>query len=59
MQGNSSIDNLKLLKHKGLGLLMGIAKNRQVAVNRSKYTSFQNLVITDVGLVVHLKEFVK
>ncbi len=38
---------------------MGIAKNRQVAVNRSKYTSFQNLVITDVGLVVHLKEFVK
>lgn len=27
----SSIDNLKLLKHKGLGLMMGIAKNRQVA----------------------------
>ena len=57
MQGNSSIDNLKLLKDKGLGLLMGIAKNRQVAVHGSKYTQVQNLTITDVGLVVYLKEF--
>jgi hypothetical protein len=53
----SSIDNLKLLKNKGLGLLMGIAKNRQVAVNNSKYTQVQNLVIPPEGLVVHLKEF--
>ena len=53
----SSIDNLKLLKHKGLGLLMGIAKNRQVAIDGSKYTQVQNLVIPDEGLVVYLKEF--
>ena len=57
MQGNSSIDNLKLLKNKGLGLMMGIAKNRKVAIRGSKHTQVQNLVITDVGLVVHLKEF--
>ena len=36
---------------------MGIAKNRQVAVHGSKYTQVQNLTITDVGLVVYLKEF--
>lgn len=34
----SSFENLKLLKHKKLGLLMGIAKNRQVAINDGKYT---------------------
>ncbi len=53
----SSIDNLKLLKHKGLGFMMGIAKNRQVAINGGKYTQVQNLEIPAQGLVVHLKEF--
>ena len=53
----SSLDNLKLLKNKELGLLMGIAKNRQVAINSGKYTQVQNLEIPDEGLVVYLKEF--
>ena len=53
----SSIDNLKLLRNKGLGFLAGIAKNRQVAINGGKYTQVQKLEIPDKGLVVHLKEF--
>ncbi len=55
----SSLDNLKLLKNKELGLLMGIAKNRQVAINGSKYTQVQNLEIPDEGLLVHLKRLVR
>ena len=54
-----STDNLKLLKHKKLGFLTGIAKNRQVAIDGSQYTQVQNLVIPDKGLVVHLRGFVK
>ena len=53
----SSQDNLKLLKDKELGLMMGIAKNRKVSINGGKYTSVQNLEIPDDGLVVHLKKF--
>lgn len=53
----SSQDNLKLLKNKDLGLMMGIAKNRKVAINGGEYTQVQNLEIPDEGLVVHLKKF--
>ena len=53
----SSLENLKLLKNKKLGLLMGVAKNRQVAINGGKYTQVQNLEIPAQGLLVHLKEF--
>jgi len=53
----SSLDNLKLLKNKELGLLMGVAKNRQVATTGSKYTQVQKLNIPNEGLVVHLKKF--
>ena len=53
----SSQDNLKLLKNKDLGLMMGIAKNRKVAINGGEYTQVKNLEIPDQGLVVHLKKF--
>lgn len=53
----SSQSNLKLLKNKDLGLMMGIAKNRKVAINGGEYTSVQNLEIPNEGLVVHLKKF--
>lgn len=53
----SSRDNLKFLKNKELGFLMGVAKNRKVSIPGGKYTQVQNLEIPDEGLVVHLKNF--
>lgn len=50
-------DNLKFLKDKDLGLLMGVAKNRSVSINGRDYTQVQNLEIPDEGLIVHLKSF--
>jgi hypothetical protein len=57
MQGNASMDNLKLLRNKDLGVLMGVAKNRKVSINGRDYTQVQSLEIPDEGLVVHLKKF--
>jgi len=53
----ASLDNLQLLKDKGLGFLMGIAKNRIVTINGQKSTQFEALEIPDSGLMVHLKKF--
>ena len=53
----ASKDNLKFLKDKGLGLMMGVAKNRNVSIDGRKYTQIQNLDIPDEGLIVHLKSF--
>lgn len=53
----SSGDNLKLLKDKELGFLIGIAKNRKVAINSGEYTQVQALKIPDEGLLVYLKKF--
>ena len=53
----SSHSNLQFLKHKGLGLLMGIAKNRLVTINGQKPIQVQALEIPDEGLLVHLKKF--
>ncbi len=51
------MDNLKLLRNKDLGVLMGVAKNRKVSINGRDYTQVQSLEIPDEGLVVHLKKF--
>lgn len=51
----SSRENLKFLKNKDLGFLMGIAKNRSCSINGREYTQVQNLEIPDEGLMVHLK----
>lgn len=53
----SSRDNLKFLKNKELGFLMGIAKNRKVSIEQELYVQVQALEIPDDGIVVHLKKF--
>ena len=53
----SSREHLKFLKNKGLGGLMGVAKNRQVSINGRDYSQVQNLEIPADGLVVYLKKF--
>ena len=53
----SSQENLQLLKNKGLGFLMGIAKNRLVTINGQKSIQVQALLIPAEGLLVHLKKF--
>ena len=53
----SSQENLQLLKDKGLGFLMGIAKNRLVTINGQKSIQVQALEIPDEGLLVRLKKF--
>ena len=52
----SSRENLKFLKNKELGGLMGVAKNRQVSINGRDYSQVQNLEIPADGLVVYLKK---
>jgi len=42
-------------KHKELGLLMGITKNRKVSLHGGKYIQIKKFRNTDEGLVVHLK----
>lgn len=53
----SSRENLKFLKNKDLGYLMGIAKNRLCSINGQDYIQVQHLEIPDEGLVVSLKSF--
>ncbi len=53
----SGRENLKFLKDKDVGFLMGIAKNRSVSINATDYTQVKNLKIPDEGLIVYLKNF--
>lgn len=53
----ASRKNLKFIREKGLGLLMGIAKNRLCSLDGRNYTQVQNLKIPREGLIVHLKNF--
>ena len=52
----SSKENLNFLRNQKLGFMMGIAKNRQVAMIPEKYTAVKNLEIPPSGQVVHLKK---
>ncbi len=45
------------MKHQELGLMMGIAKNRQVSLVLGQYTQVSQLDIPSEGLVVYLKQF--
>lgn len=51
----SSRENLKFLKNRELGFLMGIAKNRKVSLDGLEYSQVKNLKIPDQGLVIYLK----
>ena len=53
----SSRENLKFLRNQKVGFMMGIAKNRQVAITAGKYTAVKELEIPPQGQVVHLKDF--
>lgn len=53
----ASADNLKFIRHRELGFLFGIEKNRSVSLELGKYCQVPRLDIPDTGLVVHLKEF--
>jgi len=53
----SSRENLKFLRNQKVGFMMGIAKNRQVAITPGKYTAVGELKIPPEGQVVHLKDF--
>jgi hypothetical protein len=55
----SSRENLRFIKDKGLGFLMGIAKNRSCSIDGRNYTQVQNFEIPNEGLVLHLKSFGK
>ncbi len=55
----SSRENLRFIRDKGLGLFMGIAKNRSCSINGRDYTQVQNIEIPEEGLIVHLKSFGK
>lgn len=51
----SSVKNLKFLKDKKLGIMMGIAANRQVSVNQGQYQRVDSLEIEENGTEVYLK----
>lgn len=53
----SALENLKFLKNRELGFLMGIAKNRKVSTDGKNYTQIKNLKIPEQGLVINLKNF--
>jgi hypothetical protein len=53
----SSQDNLKFIKNKELGFLIGVAKNRKVSIDGKDYIQLQKLEIPERGLVVYLKKF--
>jgi hypothetical protein len=53
----SSRENLNFLRNQELGFMMGIARNRQVAITPGKYTAVKNLEIPPEGQVVYLKNF--
>lgn len=55
----SSVKNLKFLRNQELGIMMGIAKNRQVSMNNSKYQSVEEIEIDENGTIVYLKNFGK
>jgi hypothetical protein len=53
----ASKQNLKFFKEKELNFQVGIAKNRQVKVEGSKYDRVENLEIDSEGLEVNIKGF--
>ena len=52
----SSRQNLKELRNQTLGFVMGIAKNRKVALKPGEWVQVQTLEIPEEGLLIHLKQ---
>jgi SRSO17 transposase len=53
----SGVENLKFLKKKGLGFLVGLEKNRIVSERAHEYGAVQALALPEGGKVVPLREF--
>jgi hypothetical protein len=53
----SGVDNLKFLRKKGLGFLIGLEKNRIVSERPHEYVALEALALPERGKVLHLREF--
>lgn len=53
----SSVENLKFLRNKEVGFLMGLEKNRLVSTCPHQYEQVGQAQIDEQGLYTHLKEF--
>jgi SRSO17 transposase len=53
----SGLENLKFLRHQGLGFLIGLEKNRIVSQREHEYVPVEDLQLPDSGKVVHLRNF--
>ncbi len=47
--------NLNLLRHRQLGFVVGVAKNRLVKIGQGQYQRIDSLEISEDGLLMHLK----
>jgi hypothetical protein len=53
----SGVENLKFLRKKELGFLIGREKNRIVSQRKHEYLPVGGLPLPDCGKVVHLRKF--
>src|SRR5437763_7940256 len=53
----SGLENLKFLRQKGLGFLIGLEKNRIVRQREHEYEPVEGLQLPESGKVVHLRKF--
>jgi hypothetical protein len=53
----SGLENLKFLRHQGLGFLVGLEKNRIVSEREHEYVPVEGLELPESGKVVHLRKF--
>ena len=53
----SGLENLKFLRHQGLGFLVGLEKNRIVSERAHDYVPVEGLQLPESGKVVHLRKF--
>ena len=53
----SGVENLKFLRKKGLGFLIGLEKNRIVSEREQEYVPVEGLELPEAGKVVHLRKF--
>jgi DDE superfamily endonuclease len=53
----SGLENLKFLRHQGLGFLIALEKNRIVSEREHEYVPVEGLQLPESGKVVHLRKF--
>ena len=53
----SGVENLKFLRKKELGFLIGLEKNRTVSERAQEYVAVEAVELPECGKVIHLREF--